>query len=147
MVILLTNIKNLNKNIINESVNQLNFNYNLKKLEQIKEIVYLKDKDLKNNDLDNKTIDYSNLKDITINKSIISMDEDMETIYDKITSIIQNLIDKKEFINVIVDTSFLGYIILEILIKKFNIVDVFILENGKLTKAHPCGCDADYIGY
>jgi hypothetical protein len=105
------------------------------------------DKDLENNDLKDKNTDYSNLKNIIINKFIISMDDDMETIYDKITSIIQNLINKKEFINVIVDTSFLGYIILEILIKKFNIIDVFILENEKLTKAHPCGCDSDYIGY
>ena len=69
----------------------------------------------------------------------------MEEVYRNINRIIEDILDKKEFVNVIVDTSFLAYIILEILIKNFNITDVFILENNKVQKAHPCGCGPEYM--
>ncbi|WP_157077663.1 hypothetical protein [Methanobrevibacter curvatus] len=53
---------------------------------------------------------------------------------------------KKSFVNIIVDTSFLGYVILEIAIKKFNVEESFIFENGKITPSHPCNCESDYMG-
>ncbi len=71
----------------------------------------------------------------------------MEEVYNNISQIIEDILDKKEFIDVIVDTTFLGYIILEILIKKFDITNIFILKDGELEKAHPCRCKPDYMGY
>lgn len=75
------------------------------------------------------------------------MDKNMDEVYKNINQIIEDILDKKQFINVIVDTTFLAYLILEVLIKNFNITDVFILENNKLKKAHPCGCEPEYKGY
>lgn len=137
MIALLTNVHDLNKNTINKSLEMLN-QYDLNESNKIDEIFYLKEEPIKFND---------DFNQISINTNIISMDKDMNDIYDEITNIIKDLIKKKDFINVVVDTSFLGYILLEILIKKFDITDVFLFENGKLKKAHPCSCGSDYIGY
>lgn len=75
----------------------------------------------------------------------MSLNQDIEELHDNINKIIENSLDKKDFSNVILDTSFLAYIILEILIKNFNITDVLILENGKLEKAHPCECGQNIL--
>jgi hypothetical protein len=139
MSILLTNINEsiLNENIIKKSYTLLE---NTKKLKEDKiiEIAFLNE--------EISTEDW-NLKNIKVNKFKIDMEDDMEEVYNDISGIIQDIIDKKEFINVIVDTNFLGYLILEVLIKKFNITDVFILKNKKLEKAHPCGCGEESMGY
>jgi len=139
MSILLTNISEntLNQDIIKESFIKLRNPGQLKN-EEITEIFYL------NENISKQKWD---LKNIKVNNFKIAMDEEMEEVYRNINRIIEDILDKKEFVNVIVDTSFLAYIILEILIKNFNITDVFILENNKLKKAHPCGCDPEYIRY
>ena len=140
MSILLTNIseKSLDQNIINNSFIKLKDQYKLKENEEITEIFYLNEK------ISKDTKDFKNIK---VNNFKIDINKDTDNVYNEITQIIKDILDKKEFINVIVDTSFLAYIILEILIKNFNITDVFILENNELKKAHPCGCQADYRGY
>jgi len=142
MAVLLTNIGEnaLNKSIIKESFTKLKNQGKLKDKdkEEIIEIFYLNEKISKHD---------WNFEGMKINKFKISMDKDMEEVYTNINQIIKDILDKKEFINVIVDTSFLAYIILEILIKNFDIIDVFILENNELKKAHPCGCSPEYIGY
>ncbi|MDR3222743.1 MAG: hypothetical protein LBT66_03250 [Methanobrevibacter sp.] len=136
-MIIFTNITDLNKNTVNESLNMLN-QHNLDKSNEIKEIIYLKEEPIEFN---------GDLKDISINSNIIPINNDMDEIYNKITTIVKNLVDRKEFMDVIVDTSFLGYLLLEVLIKKFDITDVFLIENEKLKKAHPCSCGSDYMGY
>jgi len=140
MAILLTNIDNntLNEEIINESYEQLKKLKINNKSKEIKEIIYLNEKNMN---------PQWNLNDSDIKKFQISLSRNMEDVYDEITDIITEIVEKKEFINVIVDTSFLAYIILEILIKKFDITEVFIIENNQLKKAHPCGCDASYMGF
>ncbi|MEA4956533.1 hypothetical protein SDC9_07668 [bioreactor metagenome] len=82
-----------------------------------------------------------------MNKSKIDMEKGMEEVYSNINKIIEDILNKKDFLNVIVDTSFLAYLILEVLIKNFDITDVFILDEGELKKAHPCGCGPEYMGY
>ncbi|MDR2624437.1 MAG: hypothetical protein LBC39_07760 [Methanobrevibacter sp.] len=137
MVLVLTNVSDLNKSMVNKSLKMLDQD-NLDELNEISEIFYLKEKSIEfNTDFDNVSID-------TI---MISMDNVMDEVYNKVTMFIGDLIKRKDFINVVVDTSFLGYVILEVLIKKFDIVDVFLVENGELKKAHPCSCGSDYIGY
>jgi len=127
MAFLLTNIdeNTLNQNIIKESFTKLKNQDKLKdkykNKEKITEIFYLNEKISKQE---------WNLEDIKVNKFKIAMDKDMEEVYTNINKVIKDILDKKEFISVIVDTSFLAYIILEILIKNFNITDVFILENN-----------------
>ncbi|KZX16002.1 hypothetical protein MBCUT_11380 [Methanobrevibacter cuticularis] len=140
MTIILTNIGEniLNQNIIKETFTKLKNQYELKEGEELTEIFYLNEKI--------STPKWS-FKDIKLNKFEIAMDEEMEEVYSNINKIIKDILDKKEFVNVIVDNSFLAYIILEILIKNFNITDVFILENDELKKAHPCGCGPEYMGY
>jgi len=149
MAVLLTNIdeNTLNQSIIKESFtklknhNELNDKHdklNDKNKEEITEIFYLTEKISKQE---------WNLEDIKLSKFKVGMDKDMEEVYTTINQIIKDILDKKEFMHVIVDTSFLAYIILEILIKNFKITDVFILENDELKKAHPCGCGPEYIGY
>ncbi|OQD58187.1 hypothetical protein MBBAR_26c00160 [Methanobrevibacter arboriphilus JCM 13429 = DSM 1125] len=88
-----------------------------------------------------------NSNNIKVNKFRINIDKNMDEVYNNINQIIEDILDKKQFINVIVDTTFLAYLILEVLIKNFNITDVFILENNKLKKAHACGCEPEYKGY
>jgi hypothetical protein len=137
VVLVLTNVSDLNKSMVNKSLKMLDQD-NLDELNEISEIFYLKEKSIEfNTDFDNVSID-------TI---MISMDNVMDEVYNKVTMFIGDLIKRKDFINVVVDTSFLGYVILEVLIKKFDIVDVFLVENGELKKAHPCSCGSDYIGY
>ncbi|MDR3291236.1 MAG: hypothetical protein LBT10_03710 [Methanobrevibacter sp.] len=136
-MIIFTNINDLNKNTVNESLNMLN-QYNLDKSNEIKEIIYLKEEPIEFN---------GDLKDIIVNSDIIPINDDMNDTYSKITVIVKNLVGRKDFIDVIVDTSFLGYLLLEVFIKKFDITDVFLVENGKLKIAHPCSCGSDYIGY
>ena len=149
MSILLTNIgeNRLNQNIIKESFNELKKHRQLKeklkkkekeKEGEIREIFYLNEKTLET------TWEF---KDVKVSKFKIAMEEDMGEVYENINQIIKDVLDKKEFVNVIVDTSFLAYIILEILIKKFDITNVFILEESGLKKAHPCGCGEEYMGY
>ena len=139
MAILLTNINKstLNENIIKESFTKLENHRQLKE-EEITEIFYLNEE---------IAIQGENFENIKVNNFKIAMDEDMEEVYKSINKIIKDILDKKEFVNVIVDTSFLAYIILEILIKNFDITDVFILKNNRLEKAHPCGCRPEYMGY
>ncbi|MBZ9570653.1 hypothetical protein KQY27_03720 [Methanobrevibacter sp. TMH8] len=139
MAVLLTNISGniLNQNIIKESFTKLKNKDELKD-EEINEIFYL------NEEIPEKNQNFNN---INVNNFKIDMNKDMDEVYDIITQIIEDILDKKEFIDVIVDTSFLAYLILEVLIKKFDIIDVFILENNKLKKAHPCGCGEEYMGY
>ena len=140
MAVLLTNIgeDTLNKKIIEDSFTKLENQDKLKDKEKIREIFYLNGKTSKQN---------WNFENIKVNEFKIDMAEDMEEVYTNVNQIIKEILGKKEFVNVIVDTSFLAYIILEILIKNFKITDVFILENGKLEKAHPCGCTPDYMGF
>ena len=140
MAILLTNISEniLNQDIIKESFSKLENLDKLKGKEEITEIFFLNENTLKQK---------WNFKNIKVNSVKIDMSKDMEELYNDINQIIEDILDKKEFMNVIVDVNFLAYVILEILIKNFKITDVFILENNKLKKAHPCGCEAEYIGY
>ena len=139
MSVILTNIRNneLNQNIINKSFTKIKnhgqFNY-----DELNEIFLLNEETSKQE---------WNFENIKVNKFLIAMDKDMEDVYENINNIIEDILEKKEFINVIVDTSFLGYIILEILIKNFNISDVFILDGNQLNKAHPCGCGSENLGF
>ena len=104
MSILLTNISEntLNQNIIKESFTKLKNPGQLKN-EEITEIFYL------NENISKQKWDFKNIK---VNNFKIAMDEEMEEVYRNINRIIENILDKKEFVNVIVDTSFLAYIIL-----------------------------------
>ncbi|BBL61077.1 hypothetical protein MARBORIA2_16870 [Methanobrevibacter arboriphilus] len=139
MAILLTNISEniLNENIIKESFTKLKNKDELIN-EEITEIFYLNEKISEQNGI------FDNIK---VNKFEIDINKDMDEVYNDINQIIEDILDKKQFIDVIVDTSFLAYLILEVLIKNFKITDVFMLENNKLTKAHPCGCEPEYKGY
>ena len=153
MSILLTNIKEdmLNQNIIKESFTKLKHHGKLKeeKIGEIKEVVYLKEKSeevRKDEETEKAEEKELKLKHLKTNNFKVDMDKDIEEVYKNINQIIEDILKKKEFLNVIVDTSFLAYIILEILIKKFDITEVFILDNNELKKAHPCGCGEESIG-
>jgi hypothetical protein len=136
MAFLLTNIieNTLTCKVINESFKRLR-KYSIS--EDIKEIFYIQQ--------DSK-IPKWDLQDLTTTKYEINMDNPINTIYDELVPIIGNVFEKGEFVNVIVDNSFLAYAILEIVMKKFEVTEVFILDHGKLKEGHPCSCNEDTIG-
>ncbi|MDR0913422.1 MAG: hypothetical protein LBM96_12615 [Methanobrevibacter sp.] len=170
MSILLTNVKNKDFNVndlnrINiQNINNKDIGYN-KSINDINQIYFI-DEDNKGYEwnIQNKNTNETNkqcINEQSKNKQSrnsidiidiidiidfpISLD-DLENTYSEIEKILKKAFENDEFVNIVVDTSFIGYIILEIAIKKFKFKNSYIFENGKFKHSHPCSCESDYMG-
>ena len=135
MVYLITNIKDkaLTKEMIQESLDKIEHNINDLKIDNI---IYISE------DLENPEW---NLENTPLIKYYLDK-EKIDDLYGELEFIMGSWIGDGEFTDIIVDTSFIAYAILEIAIKKFDITEVYMLKNGKLEKGHPCECAPDTMG-
>ncbi|MDR2966419.1 MAG: hypothetical protein LBU74_00525 [Methanobacteriaceae archaeon] len=131
MVILATNVtdESLNNKTITKSF-EISENYTGKR--DIKEIIFFKAKEKK------KLWELTN--NIPIKEYKIAMDEKTNDIYEGIANVLDPIFNKGDYIQVIVDTSILGFYILDV-IKKFNVGEVFIAKDGELDKFQTCICE------
>ncbi|KZX10252.1 hypothetical protein [Methanobrevibacter filiformis] len=132
---LITNIQDntLTTGIINESTQKIKYKVD----KDIENVIYI------NNNREEVKWD---LGRVNISKYELNM-ENIDKFYKELENIMEPPIkDKNIFVNIIVNTNFLAYAILEIAIKKFNVQEVFIINNGKLEKGHPCGCAPETMG-
>lgn len=134
MTILITNItdNNLTKDIIKESFKKSEDHTISSKISKIISLRSSSDKELDQN------LDIS--ESIPIEKYVIDNIEDMEIAIKNINKIIDPLFEKKEYKQVIIDSSIFGFYILNSM-KKFNVKEVFILNDGKLDRFQTCICD------
>lgn len=134
LTILLTNItdNSLTNDIIKESFEKIKDYKISSKISKIISLKLSSDKEL-NWNLDIK-------ESITVEKYEIDNIEDMELGIKKIDSIIDPLFEKREYIQVIVDSNIFGFYILNSM-KKFNAKEVFILNNRKLAEYQTCICE------
>lgn len=134
LTILLTNItdNSLSNDIIKESFEKLKDDKISSKISKIISLKLSSDKEL-NWNLDIK-------ESIPVEKYVIDNIEDMELAIKKIDSIIDPLFEKREYIQIIVDSNIFGFYILNSM-KKFNVKEVFILNNGKLAEYQTCICE------
>lgn len=134
MTILITNItdKNLTDDIIKESFEKSRDHEISSKISRIISLKLSSDKEL------NWEVDIGEY--IPVEKYVIDDIEDMELAIKEIDSIIDPLFEKGEYIQVIVDSSIFGFYILNSM-KKFDVKEVFILNDGKLDRFQTCICD------
>lgn len=134
LTILLTTItdNSLSNDIIKESFEKLKDDKISSKISKIISLKLSSDKEL-NWNLDIK-------ESIPVEKYVIDNIEDMELAIKKIDSIIDPLFEKREYIQIIVDSNIFGFYILNSM-KKFNVKEVFILNNGKLAEYQTCICE------
>ena len=133
MVILVTNItdRSLNDRTIQKSFD-ISEIYNEKR--DIKEIIFLKPMpDKKLWELNNGT---------PIKEYEIAMDEKVAKIYKELANVLDPLLDNDDYIQFIVDSSILGFYILDV-IKKFNVKEVFIAKDGELNRFQTCICEIE----
>ncbi|MCL2115740.1 MAG: hypothetical protein FWH29_05920 [Methanobrevibacter sp.] len=133
MVILATNVtdESFNNETITKSF-EISKNYTGKR--DIKEIIFLKPEKVKKLwQLNNK---------IPVIKYDIALEDETEKIYEEIANVLDPLFDKRDYIQVIVDTSILGFYILDV-IKKFNVKEVFIAKDGELERIQACICEIE----
>jgi len=80
--------------------------------------------------------------DIPIKEYPIAMDNEPSKIYEEIANVLDPLFDKKDYIQIIVDSSIFGFHILDVM-KKFNVEEVFIIKNGAIDKFLTCICNIE----
>lgn len=133
MVILVTNItdESLNDKTIKKSFD-ISETYTGKR--DIEKIIFLKpeaEKKLWKLNIESQIEEYK-----------IAMDDKISDIYEEIANVIDPLFNKRDYIQVIVDSTILGFYILDVL-KKFNIKEVFIAKGGELDKFKTCICEIE----
>lgn len=133
MAILVTNItdESLTDKIIQNSF-EISETYTGKR--DIKEIIFLKPETEKKL--------WKLNSEIKIKEYKIAMDEKISKIYEEIANVLDSLFNKGEYIQIIVDSTILGFYILDI-IKKFNVKEVFIAKAGELNIFKTCICEIE----